>query len=446
MDILNSQFNLGVNVYIKRRERKTGKVLETRFVKNRVTKMMLIGIARYLNGEFNETSPDKIEEYIPRYLAFGTNTAGLSGVNYGVTSTVTVNDAKLLDELKSDSGSNMRIWIGSREFNKISSVSSGPYVRLTINAYVQSNLYDNVVIAEAGLFAKQTGNNCLARVAFDSITKTKNDVLDVTWEITILSVGTTVYASNISIYGSDFLQLGITETGSYVINKTIYDDTDSAVATILDDGSIQTSEGKSTLWSVGLDNDNFYDNGRITGYHIGNDDGTGKRPILEGDRQKLIVNIQPSNVTDSTVMWTSSDESIATVNDDGVVEARGYVSNDDGTYKTCTITGITNNGLKVNCIVEVRPEDEIIAPSGVGFNNVNEYGLTMNIGDKFKIDAVVYPENCTNKTLSFTSSNTSCIIVDNNGNLEAIAAGYAVITCSTSNGRSNSFSVTVSSR
>lgn len=443
MDILSSQSNIAVNVYIKRRDKKTRKILETRLAKNRVTKMMLIGIARYLNGEFNETSPDQIIEYIPRYLALGTNVAG-DADNSGVKSIVTVNDARLLNEVMSDSGSNLRIWIGSREFNKITSVSSGPYVRLTINSYIQSNTFDNVAIGEAGLFAKQSGNNCLARVAFDSVTKTENDVLDVTWEITILSVGTTVYANNVSLYGADYIQLGVTDTGNYVIGNAIYDQSDTIIGTI-QNNIIYDSDGTETMWSINESN-NFCNNGRATGYHISSDDGTGKQKIIEGNRQKLIVNISPSNTTDTTMTWTSSNDNLAVVNTDGVVEARGYVLKDDGTYETCVITGITSNGLKVSCLVETMPSEAIVEPTGVGFENVESSGLTMSIGGRFTIIPIVYPDNCTNKMVSYSSSNTQSVLVDSKGNIEAIAAGYSVITCTASNGRSNSFSITVSSR
>ena len=83
---LGSQAPLYQNVCITRRS-KTGKILEQRTAKNRVTRLMLYGIGKFLLGQFNNSSPDKIYEYIPRYLALGTNVPGPDSLDAGVTIT-----------------------------------------------------------------------------------------------------------------------------------------------------------------------------------------------------------------------------------------------------------------------------------------------------------------------------------------------------------------------
>lgn len=568
MDLLHSQSNMAVNVSIRRRDKRTGKVLEARYAKNRVTKLALLGIVRFINGEFNQSAPDSMYEYIPRYLALGTNTPG--SLNPGVTTNVTVNDAKLLDEITMDNGDSARIWIAGREHSKVESRASDPYVKLTINCYIQSNTFDGENICEAGLFTQKTGNNCWARVAFDRIMKTENDVLDITWEITVLSVGTTVYASSISVYESDYIQLGIDDTGYKINGDNIVDEDGTVKATIkqvnmatiqlddvLDDSRIltdiitkspdgpngvidYTTNGKDKLlsitrrqvnfenkyddiftdnlyydpvyqyfcvqsthestnpefetviydcspvqldsikftgtityvtravkysehifiykpdesgmmgnvydldgiytgWSIDTNND-FFNGGKQTSYHIGSDG----IKILEGDRQKINVVIQPSSTTDTTVIWSSSNESIAKVNEYGVVEARDYAIDSDGNYEEVTITGITNNNLKVSCIVTVMPKGDIVQPNKIEFVGITDNSMSMTVGQRVKLETTIYPSNATNKHLSWTSSNTKTIIVDKDGYVEAISTGYAEVTCTTGNGISASCTITVS--
>ena len=445
MDILRSQAGALCNVHIKRRDKNTWKVLEERHVKNRVTKLALLGIVRFINGEFNETSPDSISSYIPRYLALGTNRA--TSLNPGVTENVTVNDAKLLDEITNDSGDSLRIWIGSREYSKQESRASDPYVKLTISCYIQSNTYDGYHISEAGLFTEKTGNNCWARVTFDEITKTEMDVIDITWEITVLSVGTTVYANSIQASGPDYIELGVTESG-YVNDNIVYfylaNGAHDRIGTLryadkFYDNDILDNNG-DTIYHIDSDGDITVD-GDTTGNHI-NKNGI----ILTGDRQRLIVTIQPGDVTDNTVVWTSNNEEIAKVNSQGVVEARD--SNlVDGEYMSCLITGITNNNLKVTYTVKVRPKDSIVYPIGVSFSNVGASGLSMTVGESFQVETTVYGSGggqATNKSLGWSSSNTSSVLVDKNGLIYAIATGYARITCTTATNVSSEFAVTVS--
>lgn len=67
-----------------------------------------------------------------------------------------------------------------------------------------------------------------------------------------------------------------------------------------------------------------------------------------------------------------------------------------------------------------------IAVSSVFINKTN---LSMKIGEKEKITAFVMPENATNKTLSWTSSDTSIVSVNSEGEVTAIKEGVADITC-----------------
>ena len=208
---LGSQTPLYQNVCITRRS-KTGKILEQRTAKNRVTRLMLYGIGKFLLGHFNNSSPDKIYEFIPRYLALGTNVPGADAATAGVTTISSVNDARLLSEITQASTTGAsesvkRIWIAERNMCKLNTKFSDPFIKLSIKTYISSNHYDGMSIGEAGLFSKEKDNNCLARVCFAPITKNSNEVLDIQWDITLLSYGETKYAESLSIENGEKIVL-----------------------------------------------------------------------------------------------------------------------------------------------------------------------------------------------------------------------------------------------
>lgn len=176
--LMNSSTNMNINVRLSMRDSLTGRIKHTVEGHNRVTKSAIMGLIRFINGEFNDTTPITILDYIPRYLALGSNTAGT--INPGVTSEVTVNDTKLLSEISP------RIKLTQR--NIIENRYTNPYIKLTIRVFIPVDQFVGENLGEAGLFTGETGNNCWARITFEPFTKEVNTVIDVTWEITIVSM------------------------------------------------------------------------------------------------------------------------------------------------------------------------------------------------------------------------------------------------------------------
>lgn len=216
---VGSQAPLYQNVCITKRSA-NGKILEQRFAKNRVTRLMLYGIAKFLSGHFNDSTPDKIYEFIPRYLALGSNTPN-AGANDTTISTISsVNDTRLLNELKYSSTTGAsetikRLWIAERNMCKINTKFSDPFIKLSIKTYIHSNVYDGLSIGEAGLFSKEKDNNCLARVCFSPIVKNPSEVLDIQWDITLLSYGETKYPEKLEISNGSKVTIPIKYTNKH---------------------------------------------------------------------------------------------------------------------------------------------------------------------------------------------------------------------------------------
>lgn len=180
LSIEDGSFTMGINVKLTKRDKKTGKILETREGHNKCLKMQLMGIVKWLNGEFNDTQSYLLHyDWIPRYLGVGTNIA-TSTSPIGISSEVTINDTRLLNEISP------RMKLPDR--NTVVNRSTQNYVQLIITTYLPEEYYNGETIAEAGLFSRETGNNCLFRIVFDGIPKTEDSVIEVSWTISVISV------------------------------------------------------------------------------------------------------------------------------------------------------------------------------------------------------------------------------------------------------------------
>ena len=146
---------------------------------------------------------------------------------------------------------------------------------------------------------------------------------------------------------------------------------------------------------------------------------------------KLTATVSPSNASNKTITWTSSNGNVAKVDQNGNVTAVN-----EG---TATITAKSNNGKTATCKVTViNPAS--VAVSSVGLNSTS---ITLKNIRNYKLTATVSPSNASNKTITWTSSNSNVARVDVNGNVTAVNAGTATITAKSNNGKTTTCKVTV---
>ena len=143
--------------------------------------------------------------------------------------------------------------------------------------------------------------------------------------------------------------------------------------------------------------------------------------LAAGESEYLYATITPSNATDKSVSWTSSNTAIATVSSSGYVTAKAVGS----TVITATTT---DGGKKATCNVTVLP----VAVTGV---TLNKSSLSMLENDSETLIATIIPSNATNKAVSWSSSNSAVASVNADGLVLAKAAGNAVITVTTEDGQ-----------
>ncbi len=138
--------------------------------------------------------------------------------------------------------------------------------------------------------------------------------------------------------------------------------------------------------------------------------------LVEGTSDQLRATVTPSDAANKSVSWTSSATAIATVDNTGKVTAVSA--------GTATITVKTADGGKTaTCAVTVTTK--VIPVTGISI----EEGATAEVeeGKTVALTAKVQPDNATDKTVTWTSSNKAIATVAD-GVVTGVAAGQAVIT------------------
>ena len=149
-----------------------------------------------------------------------------------------------------------------------------------------------------------------------------------------------------------------------------------------------------------------------------------------GEIVKLKPTIKPSNATDKTLKWSSSDSSVVKVSQAGNI--KGLKAG-----KSAVITVTTNTGnFKSQITVKVSP----ISVKKVALSRTS---VAISKGKTYQLDATVTPSNATNKTLTWTSSDPKVATVDKNGKVTTIKNGTTVITCKSANGKTATCTITV---
>ena len=136
--------------------------------------------------------------------------------------------------------------------------------------------------------------------------------------------------------------------------------------------------------------------------------------LNEGETATLVATVKPDNATNKTVTWSSSRTSVATVDANGKVTAVA-----EG---TATITAQAGDKT-ASCTVTVKKK--VVAVESV---TLDKSSLELTEGETATIIATVKPDNATNKTVTWSSSNASVASVDANGTVTAVAEGSATIT------------------
>ena len=135
----------------------------------------------------------------------------------------------------------------------------------------------------------------------------------------------------------------------------------------------------------------------------------------------LVASVLPELTTNKSVVWTSSNEAVATVDANGVVTAIAVGE--------AIITATTTDGTNLSATCKVT-----VVPTLATSIELDKTEISLEATETATLVATVLPELTTNKSVTWTSSNEAVATVNNNGEVTSIAVGEAIITVTTTDG------------
>lgn len=154
---------------------------------------------------------------------------------------------------------------------------------------------------------------------------------------------------------------------------------------------------------------------RVTGVSL----SASTMAIEPGQRERLTATISPEDANDKTLVWSSSNSTVASVDNNGWVTAHQY-----GT-STITVTAV-DGGYTAACLLSV-----VTFVSGVEFPYTY---LNLLKGKEIQAVAIVKPENASNKNISWSIDNTAIATVNTSGLVTGVGPGVTSLRVITADG------------
>ena len=134
-----------------------------------------------------------------------------------------------------------------------------------------------------------------------------------------------------------------------------------------------------------------------------------------GETYHLTAKVSPEDATDKSVVWKSEDESIATVDQEGLVTAVKGGSK--------TMITATSGEFSASCAVTI--EEDVIPVKGI---TLDKEIIEMAVGSSCRLNATITPSDATDKTIIWDSSDETIAIVSSSGVIAALKEGDVTIT------------------
>jgi len=209
-------------------------------------------------------------------------------------------------------------------------------------------------------------------------------------------------------------------------NKTVaWRSSNTAIATIDATGLVTAVSVGNAMITVHTEEGGYTANATITVTEAEKVTGVSINSALAeletGQTVLLDAIVFPTTATNIAVRWTSSDPSIATVDESGLVTA---ISEGIAIITATTEDGSHRATIAISVSVPVVVTGISISP--------NE--LLLQVGNTTVLTSTLTPEAVTNITVNWSSSDSSVALVDQNGMVTAISIGEAVITATYEDG------------
>ena len=137
-----------------------------------------------------------------------------------------------------------------------------------------------------------------------------------------------------------------------------------------------------------------------------------EQSIYEGETLNLSVTILPSEATERELVWTSGDENVAVVDEDGFVT---LLSSGE-----TTIRATASSGVYAECTLHA-----LARVTSIQINGMTE---TLHVGDTYQFTAQILPENAANKSVAWYVEESEIATCTEDGLVTGLRAGYFTLT------------------
>lgn len=246
-------------------------------------------------------------------------------------------------------------------------------------------------------------------------------------EVIQLATGVTMSFSSVSLDAGKTKTISATVTPSSATHKTVtWSSSDEKIAKVNSKGTITAvAAGTATITATSKDGAasatcRVTVKQPATSITLKSTSGTDltkkTMKIAVGSKKTVVATIAPANVTNSEIVWSTSDKKIATVTSGGVV--KGVKA---GTVK---ITAKSADGAVSTTIkIKIYTPEKLVT--------LNKTSMTLKVGASSTITPTINPSDATYKDVKWTSSNYDVATVDSKGKVTAKGVGYAEITATT---------------
>lgn len=238
-----------------------------------------------------------------------------------------------------------------------------------------------------------------------------------------------VSKSTLDLEAGETYTLTATVYPTNATNKNVtWSSSNSSVATVGSSTGLVTAKGKGTATITARTSDGGYTDTCVVTVTVGVESITISPTNLTlnvGETRQLTITIRYSDGSTSTTPYlcSTTNSSVAGVSSSGLITANGV-----GTA-TIRVYADSNYSNSTTCTVTVK---EVIHVTGV---TCSESLLILAVGEKHTLYATVSPSDADDKTVTWSSSNTSVATIGSStGAIVAKGAGTATVTVTTNDG------------
>ncbi len=245
-----------------------------------------------------------------------------------------------------------------------------------------------------------------------------------TVKVTAAVTGVSLDRSDASLKVGESLTLTATVSPAEATKRDVtWSSSDTSVATVSDTGVVSAVKAGSATITATTAEGGFkatcnvkVSAPSVTGVSLDRSEAS----LKVGESVTLSATVSPSDASNRNVTWSSSDSSVASVDGSGVVSAA------KAGKATITVT-TEDGGFKASCTVTV-------AAPGVSGVSLDQNDVSLSVGESVTLSATVSPDNASDRSVSWSSSDSSVATVSDKGAVKAVGGGTATITVTTNDG------------